>query len=352
MEEQLEYASQEGRTELSSVGRYALIERLTEGFTPQRGSTLQGVGDDCAVVRVGEKLMVTTTRIMVEGVAFDMMYTPLKHLGYKAVAAALSNVAAMNARPTQVMVALAVSNRYSVEALEEFYDGVRRCCERYDVDLVGGDLKSSVMGLTVSVTAIGEVEQPRIAYRHGAQLHDLLCVSGDLGSAYAGQLILEREKATYEANPQFQPDLAGFEYVLERFLKPEPRMDIVELLEKQGVVPTAMIDVSCGLASDLLTLCKASGCGAEVYEERIPIDYETTHVCSDLNKNLLPESCALNGGEDYELLFTIRQADYERVKELQGISIIGHITEEGSPVVMVTPQNKTITLTAPGYEHD
>ena len=352
MEEQLEYAQQEGRTELASVGKYALIDRLTEEFTLGQPSTVRGVGDDCAVVQAGERLMVIATKMMAEGVAFDMMYTPLKHLGYKAVASAISNVAAMNARPRQVELALAVSNRYSVEALEEFYAGVRLCCERYGVDLVGGDLKSSVAGLVIAVTAVGEVSEEKIAYRRGAKLHDLLCVSGDLGSAYAGQLILEREKVTYEANPAFQPDLAGFEYVLERFLKPEPRLDIVGFLEEAGVVPTAMTDVSCGLASDLIGLCKASGCGAEVYEERIPIDYETTHVCSDLNKNLLPESCALNGGEDYELLFTIDQKDYERVKEMEGVTIIGHITEAGSPVVMVTPQNKTIELSAPGYEHD
>lgn len=347
--EELEY-QEEGRTELSTMGEFALIERLTDEFKIQNKSTLKGVGDDCAVIRNGEKLMVVNTQTMVEGVNFDMTYTPLKHLGYKAVASALSNVAAMNAKPCQILVSIAASNRFSVEALEELYAGIRFCCQRYEVDLVGGDINSSRSGLMITITAIGEVEECKITYRKGAKLHDLICVSGDLGSAYSGLLILEREKATFQANPNFQPDLDSFDYVLERYLKPEPRFDIVKFLEEKDIVPTSMIDVSDGLASELLHICKESNCGCEVYEDRIPIDYQTTRVCSELSKNMLPMSNALNGGEDYELLFTISQKDYEKVKDAVEITIIGHITEENAPVVMVTPQNTTITLTAQGWQ--
>lgn len=345
--ESLEY--QEGRTELNELGEFALIERLTDEFEKHNESTVKGVGDDCAVVGTGKKKMLMTTQTLAEGVDFDMMYTPLKHLGYKAVAVALSNIAAMNGTPRQITVSVAVSNRYSVEALEELYAGVRLCCERYDVDLVGGDTNSSRSGMVLTVTAIGEADEEKIAYRDGAKLHDLICVSGDLGSAYSGLLILEREKVTYQANPNFQPDLDSYDYVLERFLKPEPRMDVVKELTEAGVVPTAMIDVSDGLASELLHICRASKCGCEVYEERLPIDYQTTRVCSEMSQNMLPVSNALNGGGDYELLFTIAQKDYEKVKEMEGIHIIGHITEEGSPAVMVTPQNSTIELVAQGF---
>lgn len=347
--EQLEYQS-EGRTELGHLGKFALIERLTDEFATKQKNTIKGVGDDCAVIGTGKKRTIINTQTMAEGVDFDMMYTPLKHLGYKAVAVALSNIAAMNATPKQVLVSIAVSNRYSVEALEELYAGIRFCCERYDVDLIGGNTGSSLSGMVITTTAIGEADDDKITYRQGAQLHDLICVSGDLGSAYSGLLILEREKVTYQANPNFQPELDGFDYVLERWLKPEPRMDIVAFLKKKGVVPTAMIDVADGLASELLHICKASKCGCEVYEERLPIDYQTTRVCSEMSKNMLPTSNALNGGSDYELLFTISQADYEKIKDSQEVHIIGHITEEGSPCVMVTPQNTTITLLAPGWE--
>lgn len=347
--EQLEY-QQEGRTELGHLGKYALIDRLTDEFTPRQKTTAKGVGDDCAVIGTAKRKTVVTTQTMAEGIDFDMMYTPLKHLGYKAVAIALSNIAAMNASPRQVLLSVAVSNRYSVEALEELYAGVRLCCERYDVDLVGGEIGSTTSGMVITTTAIGEVDDDHITYRHGAKLHDLICVSGDLGSAYSGLLILEREKVTYQANPNFQPDLDGFDYVLERWLKPEPRFDIVQYLRKKGVVPTSMIDVADGLASELLQICKASKCGCDVYEERLPIDYQTTRVCSEMSKNMLPTSNALNGGSDYELLFTISQADYEKIKDSTEVHIIGHITEEGAPCVMVTPQNSTISLVAPGWE--
>jgi thiamine-monophosphate kinase len=347
----LEYA-QEGRTELGHLGEFALIDRLTDDFPRKNKSTVKGVGDDCAVLGTGKKKTVVTTDMLVEGVHFDMMYTPLKHLGYKAVAISISDVAAMNAVPKQILVSIAVSNRYSVEALEELYAGIRLCCERYDVDLVGGDTATSNTGLIINVTAIGEVDQERITYRSGAQLHDLICVSGDLGSAYAGLLILEREKVTYQANPNFKPDLDSYDYVLERFLKPEPRMDIVKWLAEKEVVPTSMIDVSDGLASELLHICKQSHCGCEVYEEHIPIDYQTSRVCSEMSQNMLPISNALNGGEDYELLFTIQQSDYEKIKDGKEVHIIGHITEDGTPAVLVTPQNTTIQLVAQGWQHN
>lgn len=343
----LEY--QEGRTELDAFGEFALIDRLTDEFAPRNASTVKGVGDDCAVIGEGASKMLVTTQTLAEGIHFDMMYTPLKHLGYKAVAVALSNIAAMNGTPRQVMVSIAVSNRYSVEALEELYAGIRLCCERYDVDLAGGDTNSSRSGMVLTVTAIGEADEKKLSYRSGARLHDLICVSGDLGSAYSGLLILEREKVTYQANPNFQPDLDSYDYVLERFLKPEPRLDIVQSLAKAGVVPTSMIDVSDGLASELLHICKASHCGCEIYEERLPIDYQTTRVCSEMSQNMLPVSNALNGGGDYELLFTVAQKDYERVKDMEGVHIIGHITEDGLGAVMVTPQNSTITLVAQGF---
>ncbi|MBR2959732.1 MAG: thiamine-phosphate kinase [Bacteroidales bacterium] len=346
--EQLEY--QEGRTEISHMGKVPLIERLTADFEPRNAGTVKGVGDDCAVIGQGPRKTLVNVQTLVEGVNFDMMYTPLKHLGYKAAAVAISNIAAMNGTPRQLLVSISVSNRYSVEALDELYAGLRLCCQRYDVDLAGGETGTSRSGMVLSVTAVGEVDESRIAYRRGAKLHDLVCVSGDLGSAYAGLLILEREKVTYQANPDFQPDLDGYDYVLERFLKPEPRMDIVRLLADKDVVPTAMTDVSKGLADSMLHICRASGCGCEVYEEHLPIDYQTSRVCSEMSKNMLPVSCALNGGEDYELLFTIGQKDYEKIKDLKEVHIIGHITEEGMPAVMVTPQNTAITLRAQAFQ--
>ena len=347
--DQLEY--QEGRTEISHMGKVALIERLTADMEMKNATTVAGIGDDCAVMKGdGNRLTLVTTQTLVEGVNFDMMYTPLKHLGYKAVAVAISNIAAMNGTPRQVLVSVAVSNRYSVEALDELYAGLRLCCERYSVDLVGGETGTSRAGMVLTVTAVGEVLAESITYRRGAKLHDLVCCSGDLGSAYAGLLVLEREKVTYQADPNFQPDLAGYDYVLERFLKPEPRIDIVKLLAAQGVVPTAMTDISKGLADSVLHICRASGCGCEVYEEHLPIDYQTSRVCSEMSKNMLPVSCALNGGEDYELLFTINQKDYDKIKNLKEVHIIGHITEEGMPAVMVTPQNTTITLRAQAFQ--
>lgn len=340
----------EGRTEVSALGEFPLIDRLTRAFSPHHACTVKGVGDDCAVLGAGPVKTVVTTDTLVEGINFDMMYTPLRHLGYKAVAVSISNIAAMNASPLQVLVSIAVSNRYSVEALDELYRGIYLCCDRYGVDLVGGSTNTTPHGMTITVTGIGEAHQDRLSYRSGAGLHDLICVSGDLGSAYCGQLILEREGVTYRVNPRYRPDLDGYDYVLERFLKPEPRMDIVALLSRKGVVPTSMIDVSDGLASELLHLCRDSHRGCEVYEERLPIDYQTTRVCSEMSSNMLPVSCALNGGLDYELLFTISPTDYEKLKDSTEVHIIGHITDEHMPACMVTPQGTTIALRAQGFQ--
>ncbi|MDY5969675.1 MAG: thiamine-phosphate kinase [Bacteroidales bacterium] len=349
MEEHLEF-EQEGRTELSQLGEFPLIQRLSEGFETVNASTVKGIGDDCAVLGEGDKKTVVTIDSLVEGINFDMMYTPLRHLGYKATTISLSNIAAMNARPKQVLVSLAVSNRYSVEALEEFYAGIRLCCQRYGVDMVGGAMNTTTAGMTITITGIGEAEKDKITYRSGAKKYDLICCSGDLGSAYAGLLILEREKATYQANPKYQPDLDTYDYVLERFLKPEPRLDIVDFLAQKDIVPTSMIDVSDGLASELLHICRESSCGCQVYEERLPIDYQTTRVCTEMNKKLLPTSCALNGGSDYELLFTINQKDYDKIKDSKEIHVIGHITEKGSAAEMVTPQSTVIPLKAQGWQ--
>lgn len=337
------------RTEISDLGEYALIEHLTREFEIQNTSTIKGVGDDAAVIDNADKQTVVSTDMLIEGIDFDMTYTPLRHLGYKAVAINLSDIAAMNATPKQITVNIAVSNRYSVEALSELYAGIYLACQRYDVDLVGGDTSASPAGLFISITAIGEVEKGKAVYRSGANVHDLICVSGDLGSAYSGLLILEREKATFKANPNYQPDLASFDYVLDRYLKPEPRLDIVKFLNEKGVVPTSMIDVSDGLASDVMQICKASDVGCEVYEEKIPIDYATTMVCSEFGQ-LLPISNALNGGEDYELLFTIKQADYDKIKDCNEVHVIGHITDKSIGTMMVTPQNTTIELKAQGWK--
>lgn len=337
------------RTEISDLGEYALIEHLTREFEIKNTSTIKGVGDDAAVIDNADKQTVVSTDMLIEGIDFDMTYTPLRHLGYKAVAINLSDIAAMNATPKQITVNIAVSNRYSVEALSELYAGIYLACQRYDVDLVGGDTSASPAGLFISITAIGEVEKGKAVYRSGANVHDLICVSGDLGSAYSGLLILEREKATFKANPNYQPDLASFDYVLDRYLKPEPRLDIVKFLNEKGVVPTSMIDVSDGLASDVMQICKASGVGCEVYEEKIPIDYATTMVCSEFGQ-LLPISNALNGGEDYELLFTIKQADYDKIKDCNEVHVIGHITDKSMGTMMVTPQNTTIELKAQGWK--
>ena len=338
-----------GRTEIASLGEFGLIDRLTAKFQKKNDSTLCGVGDDAAVIEASkDRAIVVSTDSMLEGIDFDLTYFPPKHLGYKVVTKGISDVVAMNAVPEQITLSLGISSKISVEFLDDFYEGVEFACKEAGVDLVGGDTSASPMGMFISITVVGEANPDKLVYRNGANVHDLICVSGDLGSAYSGLLILEREKATFKANPNYQPDLATFDYVVDRYLKPEPRIDIVKFLEQKGVVPTSMIDVSDGLASDVMQICKASGVGCEIYEEKIPIDYATTMVCSEFGK-MLPISNALNGGEDYELLFTIKQADYEKIKDSIEVHVIGHITEANMGMMLVTPQNTTIQLRAQGW---
>ena len=338
------------RTELENLGEFGLIDRLTQDLpihNPQ--STLKAVGDDAAVLRIPEgHVQLVSKDLLIEGIHFDMTYCPLKHLGYKAIAVNLSDIAAMNAKPLQVLVGIAVSNRYSLEALEELYAGMRLCCDRYGVDLVGGDTTSSTSGLCISVTVLGSALPEKVCYRSGAKENDLLCVSGDLGGAYAGLLLLEREKREFLANPNVQPDFKDFSYVLERQLKPEPRLDMVDLLARIDVKPTSMIDVSDGLASEILHLSKESSCGCMLYQSKIPVDAETCKALEIFN--ILPEVAALSGGEDYELLFTVSQKDYEKIKDVREIRIIGHMVEKAQGNYMVPENGTLIPLTAQGWQ--
>ena len=336
------------RTELSELGEFGLIELLTKDLKLTQASSVKGVGDDAAVIDRGDHFELVSTDMLLEGIHFDMSYTPLKHLGYKAVAVNLSDIFAMNGVPSQITVSIGVSNRFSAEAVLELYTGINLACERYGVDLIGGDTTSSVSGLVISVTAIGSVQKDKIAYRSGAQDNDLICVSGDLGAAYIGLQLLEREKEVWKENPDVQPDLDGFDYVLERILKPEPRGDIIQLLANNNVVPTSMIDVSDGLGSEILHLCKMSKCGARIFEEKIPIDGTTAAQAQEFQ--LEPSVCALNGGEDYELLFTISQADYEKMKDVKEISIIGHVADAASGAAIVYPQGEEIEIKAQGWK--
>ncbi|HCT71772.1 MAG TPA: thiamine-phosphate kinase, partial [Bacteroidales bacterium] len=314
------------RTELAELGEFGLIDRLTAGLKLFNESTLKGVGDDCTVIDHGDHVSLITKDLLVEGVHFDLSYAPLKHLGYKAAAVNISDIVAMNGKAEQMLVGISVSNRFSVEALEELYAGIRLACERYQVDLAGGDTTSSASGLFISVTVIGRALKDEVIYRSTARQNDLICVSGDLGGAYMGLLLLEREKQVYKANPQMQPDLEGFDYILERQLKPEPRTDVLEKLRDAGIRPTAMIDISDGLASEILHIAKDSGLGCRIYENKIPVDIVTAEVAAEFQID--PITAAMNGGEDYELLFTADVNDFEKLKELKGIHIIGHMTEK------------------------
>ena len=338
------------RTELDELGEFGLIGQLTQDFPLRSNTSLKGVGDDAAVISHEGYRTLVSVDLLLEGVHFDMTYTPLRHLGYKAAVVNFSDIYAMNGIPTQIVVGLGVSNRYSVEALDELYAGIRMACEAYHVDLVGGDTTSSRSGLVISITVIGMAKQEDIVFRSGAQPDDLLCVSGDLGGAYMGLLILEREKAEYLANPNMQPQLSGFEYVLQRQLRPEARKDIVELLKKEGVKPTSMIDISDGLASEIMHLCKESGVGCQLYEKCIPIDPSTDKIAKDFQ--IVPSVAALSGGEDYELLFTVSQKDYENIKKLSSdITIIGYMTPDKGIAELITPDNHVIPLKAQGWNH-
>ncbi|MBL7902562.1 MAG: thiamine-phosphate kinase [Bacteroidia bacterium] len=333
--------------ELSQLGEFGLIKHLTEQIELVQSSSIKGVGDDAAVIDNNDLLTVVSTDMLTEGVHFDLSYVPLKHLGYKSVVVNLSDIYAMNAEPRQILVSFAISNRFKLTAVEELYQGMLMACKKYKVDLVGGDTTSSSSGLVISITAIGAAKKEDLAYRHGAKLGNLLCVSGDLGGAYMGLQVLEREKAVFKENPKLQPDLEGKDYILERQLKPEARRDIVELLKELHISPTAMIDVSDGLSSEILHLCTQSNLGVELYEEKIPIDPLTFDTAREFN--LDPTVCALSGGEDYELLFTIDTKDYEKIKNSMDISIIGHMTNPEKGRLMVSKSGSVHEITAQGW---
>lgn len=335
------------QTALATLGEFGLIDRLTQTIQIQHKSTVKGVGDDAAVLSFEGKQIVVTTDLLTEGIHFNLMYVPLRHLGYKAVIVNLSDVFAMNAQPRQITVSLAISNKFSVEAIDELYSGIHLACEKYGVDLVGGDTTSSLTGLTISVTAIGEANKEDLVYRSGAQLNDLICVTGDLGGAYMGLQLLERENEVFKVNPKEQPKLEGYDYILERQLKPEARGDVISALKKLGVKPTAMIDISDGLSSEIMHICRSSKVGCSIYEEKVPMDYQTRKFADELSIN--PLVAALNGGEDYELLFTVPLADHDKIKLDPDITIIGHITEESTGTNMITGAGTAIALQAQGW---
>jgi len=338
------------RTELSDVGEFGLIESITKSFKKKLDSTIYGVGDDAAVLEKDEKTVtLVSTDMLLEGVHFNLMYMPLKHLGYKSVVVNLSDIYAMNGIPEQITVSIAVSNRFPKEAIEELYEGIQKACEFYQVDLVGGDTTSSVSGLIISITAIGTANKNEVVYRGGAKENDLVVVTGDLGAAYMGLQVLEREKEVYKTNPDIQPDLDGFDYLLERQLKPEARKDIIGFLKELDVLPTAMIDISDGLASEIFHICHQSKLGANIYDEKLPIDPSVATTAIDFNID--PATCALNGGEDYELLFTVKPADYDKIKGNPHMTVIGHMTDQNNGIYLIDKQGGAIQMKAQGWNH-
>ena len=339
----------EQRTEIGSLGEFGLIDHLTKNIELQNASSIVGVGDDAAVIDHFGKQTVITTDLLVEGIHFDLIYTPLKHLGYKSVIVNLSDVFAMNATPTQILMSLGISNRFSVEALDEFYEGVYAACDKYNVDLVGGDTTSSQKGFIISVTAIGEVSPDKYVKRSTAKKGDLICVSGDLGAAYVGLLFLEREKKIFLESPGVQPDLEGESYVIGRMLKPEARKDIIDFLEQNKVIPTSMMDISDGLSSEILHICKESSLGCVLYEEKIPIHEEMRKAVYKFEMD--PTACALSGGEDYELIFTIAQSDYDKLTINEQISVIGYMTDAEQGSHIITKGGSKYPITAQGWNH-
>ncbi|WP_040279448.1 thiamine-phosphate kinase [Psychroserpens damuponensis] len=337
----------QSRTSLDQLGEFGLIEHLTKNFDIKQSSTIKGIGDDAAVLDAKSKQIVVTTDLLVEHVHFDLSYAPLKHLGYKAVVVNLSDVYAMNAKATQITVSIAVSNRFPLEALEDLYAGIETAASIYNVDVVGGDTTSSTTGLIISVTAIGEIDKDNVVYRNGAKPNDLLVVSGDIGAAYMGLQVLEREKEVFKVNPQNQPDLDPYTYIIERQLKPEARKDIVELLEKLEVKPTSMIDISDGLSSEIIHICKQSDVGAEIYENKIPLDPQVISTCEEFKID--STTIALNGGEDYELLMTISQDDFPKIKGNPNLTVIGYITEKGRGMNLITRGEQSIPIIAKGW---
>lgn len=335
------------RTEIASLGEFGLIRRLTQDIELKNESSKYGVGDDAAVLSYPDKEILVSTDLLMEGVHFDLTYVPLTHLGYKAAAVNFSDIYAMNGTPRQITVSIALSKRFSVEDLEDLYTGIRLACKHYHVDIVGGDTSSSLTGLAISITCIGEGEKGRIVYRHGAKDTDLICVTGDLGAAYMGLQLLEREKAVFKEEKDVRPDFEGKEYLLERQLKPEPRADIIQRLADANIVPTAMMDISDGLSSELMHICTQSNAGCRVYEERIPIDFQTAVTAEAFNMNLT--TCAMNGGEDYELLFTVPIADHEKISAMEGVKLIGHITKKELGCALITRDGQEFELKAQGW---
>ena len=335
------------KTSLSELGEFGLIDHLTKNFSIKHKSTIKGIGDDAAVLDFKDRKVVLSTDLLVEGVHFDLSYMPLKHLGYKAVVVNLSDIYAMNAKATQITVSIAVSNRFPVEALEELYEGIALAAKIYDIDVVGGDTTSSNKGLLISVTAIGEVDEKNIVYRNGAKPNDLLVVSGDLGGAYLGLQVLEREKEVFKVNPASQPDLDLYSYIIERQLKPEARKDVIEILSKLDVIPTSMIDISDGLSSEIIHICKHSDVGCNLYEDKIPLDPQSISTCEEFNID--STTIALSGGEDYELLFTISQEDFPKIKANPSLTVIGYIAEKSEGVHLITRANTKIPITARGW---
>lgn len=335
------------RTEIATLGEFGLIKHLTEKFSINNPSTLKGVGDDAAVLEYKDKQVLVTTDLLLEGIHFDLVYTPLKHLGYKAAVVNFSDIYAMNGQPKQITVSIGVSKRFSVEDLTQIYEGIQLACQHYGVDLVGGDTSASLTGLTLSITCIGEGEKDKVVFRNGAKANDLICVSGDLGSAYMGLQLLEREKIVFSENAEEQPDFEGKDYILQRQLKPEARRDIVMALAEKGIVPTAMMDISDGLSSELIHICTQSNTGCRIYEDKIPVNYQAVVMAEELNMSIV--MAALNGGEDYELLFTTSIEDYEKVIAMEGVGIIGHMTKPEIGLNLIGREGEEIALKAQGW---
>lgn len=335
------------KTEIATLGEFGLIKHLTEGIELENDSSKYGVGDDAAVLSYPHKMALVTTDMLLEGVHFDLTYVPLKHLGYKAAVVNFSDIYAMNGQPKQITVSLGISKRFSVEDIDALYAGIRLACEHYHVDIVGGDTCSSFTGLTISITCIGEGEAGKIVYRNGAKVNDLICVTGDLGASYMGLQLLEREKSVLQGEKDMQPDFEGKEYLLERQLKPEARRDIIQKLDEAGILPTAMMDISDGLSSELLHICKQSNVGCRLYEEHIPIDYQTAVMAEELNMNVI--TCALNGGEDYELLFTVPIGDHDKIAAIEGVKLIGNITVPELGYALIGRDGNEFELRAQGW---
>ncbi|MBQ3149485.1 MAG: thiamine-phosphate kinase [Alistipes sp.] len=341
--------SEKKRTEIAELGEFGLIDHLTKDFSPANKTTLRGVGDDAAVVAAGrDDGVVISTDSLLEGIDFDLTYFPMKHLGYKAVTVGVSDILAMNARPEQIIISLGVSSKIPVEALEDLYEGMAFACKELGVDLVGGDTSASMTGLVINITAIGRAKRKAISYRGGAQFNDLICITGNLGAAYMGLQLLEREKRVLSNVENPEPQFKGYEYLLQRYLKPRARKDIIDLLAEEKIVPTSMIDISDGLASEVLQICKASKCGARIYLDRIPIAKQTTQLAEEMHID--PVVAALNGGEDYELMFTVPLAMQEQVMRLGVVDVVGHITRESTGAYLVTPDGSDIKLCAQGFK--